>query len=217
MTHEPKSASCKNRPTRDATWREILRDVGERYAECRLSTFDVCDNNDEMHKRKVAARERCTDWALHLGENIAAGRGVVLFGPPGTGKDHLAVGLLYRCVAANYWAHWVDGTALFSRMRELMGAKGPSERQVVAGLVGFDVLAISDIVPSVGAVTPYQAGVLFQVIDARYRQRKPTIVTANVASGREAEDRLTPAIVDRLRDGATGVWCDWPSYRGPVS
>ena len=208
----PSQADTGRCRTRDEIWVDILRGVGPRYADCRISTFDVADKDGEIRKRKTDVREAVTEYAINLDDNISAGRGVFLFGPPGTGKDHLAVGLLYRVVAKNYAGAWVDGPTLFAEMRDRID-KGGSERAMVADLVSPAVLVVSDVVPQVGALSPYQASILFQVVDGRYRKQRPTIVTANVSGGKEAEERLTPAIVDRLRDGALACFCSWPSYR----
>ncbi len=35
----------------------------------------------------------------------------------------------------------------------------------------------------------------------------------NVSSGEEAEKRIGAQIVDRLRDGALSIVCNWPSHR----
>lgn len=201
--------------SRDQIWYDVLRGIGPRYAGCRITTFDVSDSDERIRKLKTAVRESVSTWARDVEANVASGRGVFLFGPSGTGKDHLAVGLLYRVVGCNHVGAWVDGPSLFAEMRDRID-NGRPERAIVADLVAPAVLVVSDIVPQVGALSPYQASVLFQIVDGRYRQHRPTIVTANVASGTEAENRLTPAIVDRLRDGALACFCNWPSYRAPA-
>jgi hypothetical protein len=56
---------------------------------------------------------------------------------------------------------------------------------------------------------------LFRAIDARYRDYRPTWVTINVGGGDEAEDRMGMQLVDRLRDRAVSIHCNWPSHRKP--
>jgi hypothetical protein len=50
-------------------------------------------------------------------------------------------------------------------------------------------------------------------VDYRYSHRKPIWLTLNVADGAEAELRMGAQTVDRLRDGALVLFCNWPSYR----
>ena len=97
-------------------------------------------------------------------------------------------------------------------MRDRMD-DGRSEREAVRRLVEPDVLVVSDIVPQAGTASPYQLSILFQVVDGRYRAQRTTVVTANVSSGNEAAQRLSPALVDRLRDESLALFCNWPSYR----
>ena len=59
---------------------------GSRYAGCRLDNFVV--TCDEQQKAVDALRE----YGKTFGQHYRNGEGVVLFGPPGTGKDHLATG-----------------------------------------------------------------------------------------------------------------------------
>jgi hypothetical protein len=51
------------------------------------------------------------------------------------------------------------------------------------------------------------------LIDDRYNDCKPTLVTMNVADGKEADTKLGSPILDRLRHGAITIKCEWPSYR----
>ena len=98
-----------------------------------------------------------------------------------------------------------------------------TEDTVVSRLTRVPILVISDIclllVPgsdrSKGVITDYVAGCLLRVIDERYRNMKPTWVTANVTGGTELADRLAAAIADRLKDQVLCIACNWPSYRKP--
>ena len=205
----PDSGKCD----RNRVWRAILCKIGKRYESCRLATFDVGRKADPFHDVRHDVRSALTD--LDISEHVERGRGVFLYGPPGTGKDHLAIGLLHRAVAVGYSGDWLDAASFAATMRDRMDTGG-SERDAIRRLVEPDVLVVSDICPQGGAATPYQLSVLFQIIDGRYRRQRSTIVTANVSSGSEAGDRLSPAIVDRLRDDSLTLFCNWPSHRAAL-
>jgi len=198
---------------------------GSRYAGCRLSTFEItCPGQ----RRVVDALKSYLD---DFPSQVAAGAGIVLFGPSGTGKDHLLVGLageaIYTHDKINAWDVQKDdppkhpyeivrvrGADLFEQMRSTMDADA-TEADIIDPLTYADVLILSDPVPIRGAVTSFQTDVLYRIIDRRYAWQKPTWATLNVASGAEADERLGVALADRLRDGTLCLYCDWPSYRKP--
>jgi len=70
---------------------------------------------------------------------------------------------------------------------------------------------------TVGALTPYQASCLYDILDFRWQRRMPTWCSVNVSSSEEADQRLGAVITDRLQDGAMVLRLTWPSYRKPRS
>ena len=157
--------------------------------------------------------QRLTDYGTNIIQNVTAGRGVVLFGPPGTGKDHLMAGLMVAAIREGGFAvNWQNGMDLFGRVRDAMDTD-TRERDIIRDFTAPDVLVISDPVPPWGDLTQFQAAFLFRVIDARYRQKVPTWVTANFTNGDEAGGRLGTQVLDRLKDGALSIYCNWESYR----
>jgi DNA replication protein DnaC len=77
-------------------------------------------------------------------------------------------------------------------------------------------VGISDPVPPVGEMTPWQTTALYRLTDARYRAGRATWVTINATSLDDINARLTTPIFDRLRHDAELIHCNWPSYRkGP--
>jgi hypothetical protein len=54
---------------------------------------------------------------------------------------------------------------------------------------------------------------LFRVVDARYRQCKPTWITVNAVGRTELDRRMGAQTADRITDGAVALFCNWPSYR----
>jgi DNA replication protein DnaC len=220
MTHEERQAADPERFARDeAEWAavEVQRtteklqrldhQLGSRYVGATLESYvTTCDA-----QRVVLSALR--DYADNMLAYGREGRGIVLYGSCGTGKDHLA-GSLARIAISRYRVslEWIRGVDLYARFRDAI-RNDASENEIIAPLVKVAVLAISDPLPPVGALTEFQAAALLRIVDERYRRLRPIWTTINVASGEEADRRLGAQVADRLRDGALTLFCDWPSYR----
>jgi DNA replication protein DnaC len=201
----------KERQRRMGNWRRIADKMGMRYENCRLDTFNFYGSTDEQ-KRQHQAIESAADLVKRIQTGFTADDGLVLFGPPGTGKDHiLSAGLRAAC-AAGLSCEWLNGLDFFGDMRDRIDAESP-ESKVIRDLAAPDILAISDPLPPWGPLTNFQAQTLFRVIDRRYRHEKPIWVTINVSGSDEASERIGNAAVDRLKERALTIHCNWPSYR----
>jgi DNA replication protein DnaC len=181
--------------------------VGPRYADCSFATFEAT-----LPAQKMAA-EAVKAYTAKIGEQLAKGSGLLLFGPAGSGKDHLLCAAAREVIDHGHWVRWVNGRDMFGKFRDRMDEGDNSEGRLVAELIAAEILAISDPLPPSGTLSPYQADLLFRVIDGRYRAMRPTWATLNVTGGPEADQRMGAQIVDRLRHDAVAVHCDWPSHR----
>ena len=193
----------------DAIWRAVANRIGERYAECSFENFHF-SNDRAIAERQASVVNRLRE---HL-ENPRKGRNVVIFGPKGSGKDHLMSAAMRTVAARGVAANWWNGMDLFAAIRDRMDTDR-TEAAFLKPLIDAGLLAISDPLPPTGELSSYQRQVLFQVLDARYRHLRPVWITANFSTAKEAEERMGPQLVDRLRDGALALFCDWPSYRKP--
>lgn len=194
-----------------AKWDRLRQQLGQRYADCRLSSFELY--SDEEHKRQqVKVIDALRAYGEHMEKSVRRGKGIVLYGPPGTGKDHLLAAMMQRACWHNLDVAWRNGMDFYAERRDAISAER-LERDLIGDFVRPDVLCISDPVPPWGTLTEGQVEFLFRVVDARYRQCKPVWVSANFQEGKEAESRIGPQVVDRLRDGALALHCNWPSFR----
>lgn len=199
----------REQAARNERWAEVVKELGDRYAEASLDNFEVYD------PKQRAAIQMVRSYGHKLGEHVAAGDSVLFFGPPGTGKDHLMATLMRRATAGlGLSLKWRNGMDLFGEIRDRMDDAGAKESTLIRDLATPAILAISDPVPPWGSVSEYQAVMLFRIIDARYRRRRPTWMTLNVESGADAAARMGASVADRLSEGAITVRCEWPSYRG---
>jgi DNA replication protein DnaC len=162
---------------------------------------------------KQQALDRLSWYCETMPERLEAGEGLILFGPVGTGKDHLAVCVAREAIRGHgIDVVWTDGTRLFSEIRDGMDLSR-TEGSVLEPLERAPVLYLSDPVPPAAELSRFERAVLFRLIDARYRALKPTWITCNFEDAADANSRLSLQVMDRLRHGSVAVDCNWKSAR----
>lgn len=203
--------AAREKYQREAAERDLLQIIGRRYSECTVANFQV--GSDEAAPKRTDVLKRCKGFSDYMETHIEAGGNVVICGPPGTGKDHLLVGLLREAITIHGASvEWRNGQELFRQFRDQIDSD-KSEAALISAFGKADILAISDPVPPKGAVSPYATHMLYQILDLRYRAKKSCWITANVSTRAEAMESLSAPVFDRLLDNAFAVFCNWPSYR----
>lgn len=186
------------------------RRVERHLAEARLLPGKTLDTFEfatvpMISKAQVTAIAAGDSW-LENGANL------LLFGPPGGGKSHLAsaIGL---ALIENGWR------VLFTRTTDLVQKLQVARRELgleaaIDRLDRFDLLILDDL----AYVTKDQAetSVLFELISARY-ERRSMLITANQPFGEWGkvfpDPAMTLAAVDRLVHHATIFEMNVESYR----
>lgn len=183
--------------------------AGPRLARCRLENYQA-KRQEQTHV--LASVE---EWAATFADRKKSVEGLVLYGPVGTGKDHLVFGACWKVVCTHpVTVRWINGRDLFGLFRDRMDSQ-TTEKETIGELVAPDVLILSDPLPTTGALSAWQADCLYRLIESRWRQGKMICVTANVAGDDEAGERFGEATWDRICDRAWKAFCYWPSYRQP--
>jgi len=201
----------RERRGRQGKWLAIVSERGKRYANCSLATYDAATEPQRVAVEQIRA------WITDLPKKLETGAGLVLIGPAGTGKDHLAAAVM-RAAVLHFGidVKWTNGPDLWESIRDGIKSQD-SEWERIKDYAREKLLVISDPALRGQPLTTFQGDVLYRIVDARYNNLRPTVFTANVQDRTELEGLLGGAVVDRITDGALVIRCDWPSYRKPES
>lgn len=151
-------------------------------------------------------QELCKLEWLQVGENVA------LFGSPGVGKTHLAIGLGRKALSKGYSVRFYAAATLFSLLE-----KASREGNLEARLrdLGKPQLLIID---EVGYLpySPETAHLMYQLVCRRY-EKKSLLITSNRPPSEWAlifaDKMAATAILDRLLHHCTALTIAGESYR----
>lgn len=160
--------------------------VGRRHVHCSFDTY--------QGKAKVV------DVCRAFLENPAD---MVLTGAPGTGKTHLAAAILRELVRESKirgkeTARFVPVPELLAEIRASYRDDGPDERDILDKYSQLPYLVLDDL--GAEKSTEWSITTLYLIIDRRYRDMRPTVVTTNLTLDQIAKT-LSERISSRLASG----------------
>lgn len=137
-------------------------------------------------------------------------RNIILSGKPGTGKTLLASIAINEASRIMRPAFYTTEQKLYRTFRAVLQYP-EKEGQLVKQFAAFDFLAIDELGRSAG--TEYEARLLAEIIDDRYKGNKATLFSTNM-NHEELTAYLGDNVIRRIAVSGRRAKCDWPPYRG---
>lgn len=206
LTLERAAARLRERET----WlREIFPEqsgIPRRFLDNGFETFQAETPEQKSVKRTLLA------YAENFPEHAGQGRGLVLYGATGTGKTHLACAALRRIAGLHgQGGRYATACGITRDIKACYRNNGCREAEVIDSYTRPALLVIDEVGVQFGSDT--EKLLLFEVVNGRYGEMRPTILIANLDLP-EFATYLGDRVMDRMREnGGAALAFTWGSRR----
>lgn len=145
-----------------------ISNIGARLAHMTFLDLEVNSGNEEC----IKACRRYVDRFETYAE-----RSLFLFGKAGNGKSTLAAATMNELKKQGKSVVFQSVPELLTKIRNTFNSQKESEKNIMWALMNCDLLILDDI--GTERITDWVNQKLFEIIDGRYRQRRPIFYTSN--------------------------------------
>ncbi len=164
--------------------------IPQRYTECRFKNFDAYGEHAfSLSNAKALGMRYAEEYPL-------SDRGLLLMGPPGVGKTHLAVATLRRLIIdKGIRCLFVDVQDLLRGLQATFDRNlGMSQLELLQPVLNSEVVVLDDL--GGRQFSPWVEETLAHIVTTRYNTKRATIVTTNYLD--RPPDRRMQTLEDRI-------------------
>lgn len=172
------------------------------------------ENYQPVNEDAARCLKLCKAYAAKWPDRLKQGGGLVMCGKPGTGKNHLALAIAKHVIYEHQdSAMFTTALRVARKFKSTWGKNSDTtEYEVIEAYTDPDLLIIDEVGVQFGSEA--EKLILFEIINTRYEQMKPTILISNLPKD-ELADFIGERVIDRMSDGGGCTLAfTWDSYRG---
>lgn len=168
------------------------------------------DNFHASSQKQEEALSVVRSYSEQFESHLKRGSGLILSGMPGTGKSHLA-GALLQSIMPTHCGMYSTCMGVIRSVRNTWRKDSErSETEVLRIYRDLPLLVIDEIGVQYG--TDGEQTILFDLLDSRYRDMKPTVLLTNQDKA-GFKSYIGERSFDRLTETSRWIAFDWESYR----
>lgn len=163
---------------------------------------------DQQAKKKI-----CLDYAEGFNEKFKVGSSMIFCGTTGTGKTHLACSIANLIIRNGRTAVFMNVIKAIRQVKETWSKESDKkEQEAINWFLNPDLLILDEIGVQFGSES--EKIILFEILNERYLNMKPTILISNL-NPVALQEFISERVMDRMREnGGMILKFDWKSYRG---
>lgn len=181
-------------------------DIPARFEGATLENYQVHTNA----QRSVL--DFFSEYAREFSIAAKTGRSAIMVGGVGTGKTHLAIAVAKAVILQEYSAKYTTVQRIVRALKDTWNRQtNETESDIIRRFSQPSLLIIDEVGVQFGS--EFEKQILFDVVNERYENRKPTIMLSNVQVN-ELVGFVGERVIDRMReDGGKVIPFSWGSYR----
>jgi DNA replication protein DnaC len=189
--------------TGDRTERALARArVPERYRHCDFDNFETDNDIEQVSREQLEAWNRSLTQSKLVVQRFAeefpvgSEHGLLLMGPCGAGKTHLAIAALKHAVLRGHSGLFYDYRELLKEIQDSYNPVNQStEMSVLEPVLKTEILVLDDVGSS--KPSPWALETVGHVLNTRYNEKRVTILTTNFLDSDAAPNGANQAAPSR--------------------
>lgn len=173
--------------------------IPERYRHCDFENFESDNEHEHVSREQLEKWNRSLSQAKVVVQKFADEymppaaqsdfeQGLLLMGPCGVGKTHLAVAALKQIVSRGHSGIFYDYRELLKQIQDSYNPESQStEMSVLEPVLKADVVLLDDI--GAGKSSDWVRETVGHILNTRYNEKRATIMTTNYLD-KELADRM---------------------------